>query len=327
MAGAVLHVGAHPDDEDSGLLACLAHGLCVRCVYWSATRGESGQNRLNSYRGAALGVFRTWESEDARAIDGAEALFGPFYDFGYSKSGSDTLSKWGRDAVVREIVRAIRLVQPDIVIARWTGQPPDEHGHHQAIGQLTPEAFRAAGDPDRFPELRELGMEAWWPRRLFQSVGGDWTPEQDLASLGAVRDDLEREGLVRIDAGRLDPIAGRTFQEEGWAALNEHRSQGMALLPGAGHFIYYYRLVARSDSDRGRVVAGPRSLFDGFDPSLTGLADHAGSGSAWLRAELEGVKSQAERALAALRVPDAVAAGRYLVVGRSALRGTISQLG
>ena len=327
MAGAVLHVGAHPDDEDSGLLAYLARGLCVRAVYWSATRGEAGQNRLNAYRDEALGVFRTWESEDARGIDGAEALFGPFYDFGYSKTGSDALSKWGREATVGEIVRAIRLIQPEIVISRWEGEAGDEHGHHQAIGEATTEAFGAAGDPDRFPELAELGLTAWEPRRLYQSVGGDWTPEQDLASLGAVREDLEREGLVRIDAGRLDPIAGRTFQEEGWAALNEHRSQGMALLPGAGHFIYYYRLVARSDSDRGRVVAGPRSLFDGFDPSLTGLADHAGSGSAWLRAELEGVKSQAERALAALRVPDAVAAGRYLVVGRSALRGTISQLG
>ena len=73
-AGAVLQVGAHPDDEDSGLLAYLAHGLCVRTVYWSATRGESGQNRLNLYSGEALGIFRTWESEDARAVDGAEAL-------------------------------------------------------------------------------------------------------------------------------------------------------------------------------------------------------------------------------------------------------------
>ena len=121
-------------------------------------------------------MFRTWESEDARAVDGAEALFGPFYDFGYSKSGADTLEKWGRDAVVREIARAIRLVQPEIVISRWTGQPADEHGHHQAIGELTAEAFRAAGDPDLLPELRQLGLEAWMPRRLYQSVGGDWTP-------------------------------------------------------------------------------------------------------------------------------------------------------
>ena len=326
MAGAVLHVGAHPDDEDSGLLAYLARGLGVRAVYWSATRGEAGQNRLNAYRAEALGVFRTWESEDARGIDGAEALFGPFYDFGYSKTGFDTLSKWGREATVREIVRAIRMVQPEIVISRWRGAASDEHGHHQAVGEAATEAFRAAGDPDRFQELAELGLAPWEPRRLYQSVGGDWTPEQDLGSLGAVREDLEREGLVRIDAGRLDPIAGRTFQEEGSAALNEHRSQGMALLPGAGHFIYYYRLVASSAIDPRRMVAHPSSLFDGFDPSLTGLADHAGSGTAWLRAELEEVKSQAERALAALRAPDALAAGRHLVAGASTLRDTISQL-
>jgi LmbE family N-acetylglucosaminyl deacetylase len=326
MAGAVLHVGAHPDDEDSGLLAYLAHGLCIRAVYWSATRGEAGQNRLNGYRDEALGVFRTWESEDARGIDGAEALFGPFYDFGYSKTGSEALAKWGREATVREIVRAVRLTQPEIVISRWTGEAGDEHGHHQAIGEATREAFAAAGDPARFPELAELGLAAWEPRRLYQSVGGDWTPEQDLASLGAVREELEREGLVRIDAGRLDPIAGRTFQEEGWASLNEHRSQAMALLPGAGRFIYYYRLIARSDSDRRPADAAPGSLFDGFDPSLTGLADHAGGGSIWVREELEAVKSNAQEALAAVRVPDAVAAGRQLVVGASALRDTISHL-
>ena len=321
MAGAVLQVGAHPDDEDSGLLAYLAHGLCVRTVYWSATRGESGQNRLNLYSGEALGIFRTWESEDARAVDGAEALFGPFYDFGYSKNGAEALAKWGREAVVREIVRAIRLVQPEIVIARWTGQPTDEHGHHQAVGEATPEAFRAAGDPSRFPELRELGLEAWEPRRLYQSVGGDWTPGQDMAALGALQDDLEREGLVRVDTGRLDPIAGQTFQEQGWAALGEHRSQGMALLPDAGSFVYYYRLIEGLGGD------GGGGLFDGIDPSLTGLANRAEEGSEWLRDQLEGVKSRAERAVSAVRIQDAVTAGRHLLEGVSALRATISQLG
>jgi LmbE family N-acetylglucosaminyl deacetylase len=327
MAGAVLQVGAHPDDEDSGLLAYLAHGLGVRTLYWSATRGEAGQNRLNSYRGEALGVFRSWESEDARAIDGAEALFGPFYDFGYSKSGSDTVSKWGRDAVVREIARAIRLVQPDIVVSRWTGEPADEHGHHQAIGQLTREAVRAAGDPNLFPELRQLGLEAWEPRRLFQSVGRDWTPEQDLASLGALREDLEREGLVRIDAGALDPIGGRTFQEQGWSALNQHRSQGMALLPGPGRFVYYYRLIEGSGGDRTGAPSPEGGLFEGLDPTLTGLADHAGEHSGWLRGQLEGVKGQMEGALAAYRSPDATAAGRRLLSAASATRELISELG
>jgi LmbE family N-acetylglucosaminyl deacetylase len=327
MAGAVLQVGAHPDDEDSGLLAYLAHGLCVRTVYWSATRGESGQNRLNAYRDEGLGVFRSWESEDARAIDGAEALFGPFYDFGYSKSGSETLAKWGRVAVIREIVRAIRLVQPEIVISRWTGQPADEHGHHQAIGELAAEAFQAAGDPELFPELGELGLVAWEPRRLYQSVGGDWTPEQDLGALGERREDLEREGVARIDAGQLDPIAGRTFQEEGWAALNEHRSQGMAMLPGAGRFAYYYRLLVDRDGEGGDGVAPEGGLFGGLDPSLTGLADHAGAGSVWLRERLQLTKSHAERAIGAVRIPDTTAAGRHLLEAISTLRATIVELG
>ena len=326
MAGAVLQVGAHPDDEDSGLLACLAHGLGVRTVYWSATRGEAGENRLNSYRGEALGVFRTWESEDARAMDGAEALFGPFYDFGYSKSGADTLAKWGRDAVVREIARAIRLVQPEIVISRWTGQPADEHGHHQAIGELTAEAFRAAGDPDLLPELRQLGLEAWVPRRLYQSVGGDWTPGQDVALLGAPREELERNGLVRIDAGALDPIGGQTFQEQGLSALNQHRSQGMALLPGPGRFVYYYRLIEGSGRDRATDTTPEGGLFKGLDPTLTGLAHHAGEDSGWLREQLQRVKGHTEEALAAYRIPDATPAGRQLVSALSAMREVISQL-
>jgi LmbE family N-acetylglucosaminyl deacetylase/CRP-like cAMP-binding protein len=326
MAAAVLHVGAHPDDEDSGLLAYLAHGLCVRTVYWSATRGEAGQNRLNSYRGEALGVFRSWESEDARAIDGAEALFGPFYDFGYSKSGTDTLARWGREAVLREIVRAIRLVQPEIVISRWTGQAADEHGHHQAVGEVMAEAFRAAGDPNLFPELRRLGLEAWQPRRLYESVGGDWMPEQDLASLGGVRDDLEREGLIRIDAGALDRIGRRTFQEQGWAALNQHISQGMALLPAPGRFVYYYRLIEDSSRGGGRDIGRQGGLFEGFDPALTGLADHAGEDSGWLREQLHEIKGHVEGALAAYRSPDATAAGRHLLSAISATRAAISQL-
>jgi len=327
MAGAVLQVGAHPDDEDSGLLAYLAHGLGVRTVYWSATRGEAGQNRLNSYRGEALGVFRTWESEDARAIDGAEALFGPFYDFGYSKSGADTLAKWGRDAVVREIARAIRLVQPEIVISRWSGQPADEHGHHQAIGELTAEGFRAAGDPNLLPELRQLGLEAWMPRRLYQSVGGDWTPEQDLASLGALREELEREGLVRIDTGALDSIGGQTFHEQGLSALNQHRSQGMALLPGPGRFIYYYRLIEDSGRTGATDVSPEGGLFEGLDPTLTGLAHYAGDDSGWLREQLQRVKGHAEGGLAAYRIPDASSAGRHLLSALSAMHEVISQLG
>src|SRR5918996_1217302 len=94
MIGSVLHLGTHPDDEEAGLMAYLSRGLGARAVYWSATRGEGGQNRTGPERGEALGVIRTWESLDARTIDGGEVLYGPFYDYGFSRSGEDALRRW-----------------------------------------------------------------------------------------------------------------------------------------------------------------------------------------------------------------------------------------
>jgi LmbE family N-acetylglucosaminyl deacetylase len=114
MADAILHVGTHPDDEDVGMMAYMARKMGARVVYWSATRGEGGQNRIGPYQGASLGVYRSWESLAARQVDGGEALFGPFIDFGFSKEAAKPLERWGQQEVVREIVRAIRMVQPHI---------------------------------------------------------------------------------------------------------------------------------------------------------------------------------------------------------------------
>jgi LmbE family N-acetylglucosaminyl deacetylase len=214
MAGAVLHIGAHPDDESVGLMAYMARKYGVRIVYWSATRGEGGQNRIGPYQGDALGVYRTWESLAARGVDGGEALFGPFYDFGFSKSGAEALAKWGRTDVVREIVRAIRLVQPHVVVACWTGGPSDGHGHHMGIGEATLEALEAAGDPDRFPELWAQGLPVWQPLKVYHSTVGDWQPGEEVA-FGKIRPEFERDGVVRINTGEFDPIAGRTYTAHG----------------------------------------------------------------------------------------------------------------
>src|SRR5512139_726937 len=178
MAGAVLHLGAHPDDEDIGLLAYLSHKYGVRTVYWSATRGEGGQNRIGPYRDEALGIYRTWESLAAREIDGGECLFGPFFDFGYSKNAEETLARWGHSALIREIVRAIRFVQPHVIVSRWTGTPGDFHVQHQAVAQAALQAFEAAGDPNQFPELKAQGLAAWQPLKFYHSTdnsGGDLT--------------------------------------------------------------------------------------------------------------------------------------------------------
>ena len=315
MGGAVLHIGAHPDDEDAGLVAYMSRKFGVRTVYWSATRGESGQNRIGPYQGEALGIYRTWESLEARVIDGGEPLFGPFYDFGFCKSGEEALTKWGRENLVREIVRAIRLAQPQIVIGRWTGTVKDGHGHHQAVGQATLEAFQAAGDPALFTDQLTEGLAAWEPDKLYYSTGGDWQPGED-SDFGLRQPELDDKGLLRINTGEFDPISGRTYQELAWLAFNKYQTQAMGFVPNRDDFYYYYLL----EKSRGPIPTRETSFYDGLDSSLTGLADYPGAGSEALRKSLEPIKRSAEKAFELFRLEDPVQAGEAVLEGLSLLR-------
>jgi LmbE family N-acetylglucosaminyl deacetylase len=313
-AGAVLHLGAHPDDEDSGTLAYLSRRHAVRTVYWSATRGEGGQNRRGPESGEALGILRTWETLAARELDGAEALYGPFYDFGFSKQGDDTLARWGRERVVREIVRAIRLVQPLIVISRWSGEAREGHGHHQAIGLVAEEAFAAAADRARFPELLDDGLPPWQARKLYRSLGPDWQPGEGVTT-GAAEAEYEGGEYLRLDTGETDPLIGLTYQEQADLARNCHRSQGMGLVPDPGPYFYYYRL------DLSLTPSGTRDLgfFEGLDPTLTGLAEHLDAPSA-LRDMLAEVVRHAATAAAAFRPGETEKAGLAVLEGLRVLR-------
>jgi LmbE family N-acetylglucosaminyl deacetylase len=315
MGAAVVHVGAHPDDEEAGLMAYLSRGMGARTVYWSATRGEGGQNRTGSERAEALGVIRTWESLDARALDGGEVLYGPFYDFGFSRSGEEALSRWNRREVVREMVRAIRLVQPLVLISRWRGGPEDGHGHHQAIGLAVAEAFDAAGDGTAFPELRAGGLRPWRPWKLYSSAVGDWQPGETV-TFGERLPELDRQGLLRINSGTFDPISGRSYQELAWIGVNRHQSQAMAFLPVRGDYFSYYRL----DRSLVETTEPEQSFFDGLDPTLSGLPEQAGSGVPGLRAALEEAREHAQAAGVAYRPDRPVASGRAVLDGLAVLR-------
>jgi LmbE family N-acetylglucosaminyl deacetylase len=308
--GDVLYVGAHPDDEENGLLALLTHHHGVRAWYWSATRGEGGQSRVAPYTGVELGVYRTWESLAARELDGADSLFGPFFDYDFSKNGAEALQKWGADRLVRELVRAIRLVQPQLVISRWRGDASDGHGHHTAVGIAVKEAFVAAGDPARFAELEQVGLPAWQPRKLYQSTMGDWQAGEDV-ELGVRRPDLEGDGCLRVNTGGFDPIARLTYQEQGALALNAHLTQGVGSVPVPGDYYLYLRLAAvapRSELD------GAIELYEGLDPSLEGLADHPGDGAGEpLRRELRELGSLAEKAAGVFDVDEPWHAGARLL--------------
>jgi LmbE family N-acetylglucosaminyl deacetylase len=166
----VLMVGAHPDDEDTQLLAHFALEEGADVAYLSLTRGEGGQNGIGPELGEGLGLLRTEELLAARRVDGARQFFTRAYDFGFSKSADETFRHWPREALLRDVVWVVRHYRPDVIVTVFSGTPRDGHGQHQVSAMLAQEAFTAAADPARFPELM---LRPWQVAKLYQSIRGD----------------------------------------------------------------------------------------------------------------------------------------------------------
>ena len=175
VLGSVLMIGAHPDDENNAVLSYCSRGLKMRTGYLSCTRGEGGQNLLGPEQGALLGVLRTQELLAARRDDGGAQYFTRAIDFGFTTSVAETMSYWGHDRTLSDIVWVIRQQQPDVIILSFSGTPSDGHGHHQTSAIIGKEAYEAAGDPTRFPEQLKW-VKPWHARRLLRSRFAPLTP-------------------------------------------------------------------------------------------------------------------------------------------------------
>src|ERR1700722_1415900 len=125
VLGSVLMIGAHPDDENTGVMAYLARGRKLRTGYLSLTRGEGGQNLLGNEQSEYLGALRTQELLAARRLDGASQYFTRAIDFGFTKTASETMEKWGHDRILSDIVWVIRQQQPDVILLCFSGTPAD----------------------------------------------------------------------------------------------------------------------------------------------------------------------------------------------------------
>ena len=220
VIASVLHTGAHPDDENSALLAWLARGQGVRTAYLSATRGEGGVNLIGSELFETLGVIRTEELLAARRLDHAEQFFTPNYEFGFSKSADDTYTKWNHDQILGDFVRVIRDFRPEIIVSRFTGTPRDGHGHHQVAGLITQEAFKAAADPNRFPEYGK----PWQAKKLYLN-GMDNDPNNPNNQNNAQNNQNNQPG-IRINVGEFDSVLGRSYNQIAIEGRSMHRSQG-----------------------------------------------------------------------------------------------------
>ena len=218
VLGSVLMIAAHPDDENTAILAYYARGRHMRTGYLSLTRGEGGQNLIGPEQGDLLGLIRSQELLAARRIDGAEQYFPRAIDFGFSKTPEETLAKWGRERILSDVVWVIRRFRPDVVILRFSGTPRDGHGQHQVSAILGKEAFAAAGDPTRFPEQLQF-VEPWKARRLlFNSFSFTKEMEKDAAAT---------PGRIEVDTGAYNPVLGVSYSQIAGMSRSMHRSQGM----------------------------------------------------------------------------------------------------
>lgn len=225
----VLHTGAHPDDEQNAMLACMRFGLGMRTIIGCSTRGEGGQNTLGPERGGALGVVRTRELEEsAKVIDADIVWFGfgpndPVHDFGFSKNGHDTLERWQHDLIVERMVEAYRSEKPDIVIPTFL-DVPGQHGHHRAMTMAAEQAIALAADPDAYPEHFARGLAPWQVTKYYLPAwsGGGSTYDDEVPPPAET---------VRFIATDPDFASGVTFDEIGeWSRLY-HASQGMGRWP------------------------------------------------------------------------------------------------
>ncbi|MEP6493955.1 MAG: PIG-L family deacetylase [bacterium] len=243
----VLMIGAHPDDEDTQLIAYLAKARHIETAYLSLSRGDGGQNLIGNQLGPVLGMIRTEELLAARRLDGGRQYFTRAFDFGFSKTIDETYKHWPKDSILQDMVAIVRAFRPQVIIAVFTGTPADGHGHHQFSGVLAREVFDAAADSVRFASARVGGLRPWTASKFYRLRRGG----------GAA-------GTLTFNVGEYDPALGESYSEIATVSRSQHRSQGQGALPQRGA---RYTGVVLETSRVSDVRAGDSALFAGIDTS------------------------------------------------------------
>ena len=245
----LLVVGAHPDDEDTELLALVAQGMGGEAAYLSLSRGEGGQNLVGNDLGVGLGLVRSQELGAARRLDGGRQYFTRAFDFGFTRSLDETLEHWPKTVLLEDTVRIVRRFRPQVMVSIFSGTTRDGHGQHQAAGLTAQDAFRAAGDPSALTGLAAEGLTPWQPRTLYRETG--WFDKESTT--------------IVLPTGGVEPLTGRSYYQIAMASRSLHRSQDMGRLQEAGPQDTAIGWVAGDGRDA-------KELFAGIDTSLPAMA-------------------------------------------------------
>ena len=228
VLGTVMYIAAHPDDENTRLLAYMARDRNYKTAYLAMTRGDGGQNLIGDEQGIELGMIRTQELLAARRVDGAEQFFTRAYDFGFSKRTEEALAMWDKQKVLSDAVWVIRNFKPDVIITRFPEDSRAGHGHHSGSAVIAREAFVAAADPKMFPEQFKFGVSPWKARRIM------W----NTFSFGSSNTTAENQ--LKIDAGSFIPLLGKSIGEIAAEGRSQHRSQGFGSASTRGSATEYF---------------------------------------------------------------------------------------
>ena len=303
----LMHTSAHPDDEDGSMMTLESRGRGDTVLLLTMNRGEGGQNKVGSNLFDVLGVVRTLELTGSDRYYGVEQRFTRVADFGFSKTADETFQKWnGHEAGLSDIVRVIRTFRPDVLVSRFQGTDRDGHGNHQASGVLTREAFRAAADPNRFPEQIKEGLLPWQAKKFyFDNVCG-------FRALECAPENY----TVKLATGVKDSLLGMTYAQFSMEGLKHQLSQGAGgWSVDAGPHFSFYRLVDSVLPPTKDKDGHEQDFFDGIDTTLPGLASRLGNDESkvpYLRAELQKVQNDVENARKAVERSGADAAAPLL---------------
>jgi LmbE family N-acetylglucosaminyl deacetylase len=273
----LMMIVAHPDDEDGALLTYLSRGLGARCTLFTLTRGEGGQNAMSADAYDALGIIRTNELLRAGEFYGAKQLWGTEVDFGFSKTQEESFARWGHDRVLYDAVLAVRRERPQVIVSTFVGGITDGHGHHQVSGEIAQEVFKAAADPQVFPEQLKDGLEPWQPlavysmvpfapvteKGMFDYATGKWAPAKFHNYVTGDWIAGVPSTDVTIEVGERDATLGRSYAQiarQGWGEQKSQNGGANPSLAGPSSTSYHLWGVA--------AVAKPMAEKDASDDSL-----------------------------------------------------------
>jgi LmbE family N-acetylglucosaminyl deacetylase len=295
----MMFIVAHPDDEDGALLTYLSRGLGVRVSSFTLTRGEGGQNAMSADTYDALGIIRTNELLKADEHYGAKQLWGTEVDFGFSKTQEEAFQKWGHDRVLYDAVLAVRRERPQVIVSTFVGGITDGHGQHQVSGEIAQEVFKAAPDPNIFPDQLKpvseggLGLQPWQPlaiysrtpfapvtsKGMFDYATGKWSPARFRNYITGEWSTTSPSSDVQLPVGSFDFTLGRTYSQiahEGWGEQKSQYGGANPLLSGPATGSYHlWAVTSNAQPSKGHEISSNDSLYTNskvqIDTSISGL--------------------------------------------------------